>query len=166
MRLLAASLALALLIAAPNAWAKSSDRQQPMDVEADRTDALLADDSETTLSGNVRITQGTLKVEADTAVVHRVKGEIAKVVLSGGPVRLSQIADNGEAMNATARQVVYTLTSDVVVLTGNVLIEQARGNLRGETVKYDLASGRIDGGGDGSRVSMRIQPKTAATPEN
>ena len=104
MRLPAASFCIALLLLAPTAWAKSSDRQQPMDVEADQTDAQLADDSETTLRGNVRITQGTLKVEADTAVVHRVKGEIAKVVLSGGPVRMSQIADSGEAMTATAKK--------------------------------------------------------------
>ena len=47
-----------------------------------------------------------------------------------------------------------------MVLTGGVVVEQTRGTLRGETIKYDLATGRLDGGGDGSRVQMRIMPKT------
>jgi lipopolysaccharide export system protein LptA len=49
-----------------------------------------------------------------------------------------------------------------MVLTGNVEIHQPRGVLRGETVKYDINTGRLNGGGDGQRVSMRILPKTAA----
>ena len=39
------------------------------------------------------------------------------------------------------------------------VIEQPRGTLRGESIKYDLKTGRLDGGGDGKRVQMRILPK-------
>jgi lipopolysaccharide export system protein LptA len=149
-----------LLIAmASTAAAKTSDRNAPMDVEADRTDAMLGDDSDSILSGNVRITQGTLEVSADKAVIHRKAGDIDQVVLTGGPATLKQISDTGEPMNARASQIVYTLTSDLVVLTGGVVVEQPRGTLRGETIKYDLKSGRLDGGGDGKRVQMRIMPK-------
>ena len=159
MRLLAAStLALAALL--PLALqAKSSDRNAPMDVEADRTDATLDDNSESILTGNVRITQGTLDVGADRAVIHRKNGDISQVVLTGAPATLKQLSDANEPMNARASQIVYTLTSDVVLLTGGVVIEQPRGNLRGETIKYDLKSGRVEGGGDGKRVQMRIMPK-------
>ena len=163
MRLAAASFALLLsALAVSLAAAKSTDRNQPMDVEADHTDALLQDDSESVLSGNVRITQGTLDVRADRAVVARKGGEIERVTLTGGPAELKQVGDNGDPMTARARQIVYTLGSDVVVLTGAVEVEQPRGNLRGETIKYDMKTGRLDGGGDGSRVSMRILPKSAA----
>jgi hypothetical protein len=41
-----------------------------------------------------------------------------------------------------------------------VIEPASRGTLRGETIKYDLKTGRLDGGGDGSRVKMRIMPKT------
>lgn len=158
--------ALALLLALPGfALAKSSDRNQPMDVEADRTDALLTDDSDSTLSGNVRITQGTLDIRSDTAVIQRRAGDISRVTLNGAPAQMRQVADNGEPMTANARQIVYTLSDDVIVLTGGVVIEKPRGNLRGETIKYDLRTGRLDGGGDGRRVSMRILPKTAAEPK-
>ncbi len=160
MRLLALSsllLAAALPFAAD---AKTTDRNAPMDVEADRTDAMLGDDSDSILSGNVRITQGTLEVGAAKAVIKRKAGEISEIVLTGSPATLKQVSDTGEPMNAHANQIVYTMSTDVVVLTGGVVIEQPRGNLRGETIKYDLKTGRLDGGGDGTRVQMRIMPKT------
>lgn len=152
----------ALLLASAAASGKSTDRQQAMDIAADRTDALLGDDSDSTLYGNVRITQGTLEVDADKAVIHRKGGDITQVVLTGAPATMKQVADNGEPMTARARQIVYTLSSDIIVLSGDVLIEQPRGHLRGQTVKYDLKSGRLDGGGDGNRVQMRILPKTGS----
>ena len=156
-------LALSLSAAAP-VLAKSSDREQPMDIDADRTDALLGDDSVSTLEGNVRIRQGTMAVDAEKAEIHRRAGEIERIVLTGGPAKLSQLSDQNEQMEARARQIVYTPSNEVMVLTGNVEVQQPRGTLRGETIKYDIATGRLDGGGDGQRVSMRILPKTA--PKN
>jgi lipopolysaccharide export system protein LptA len=160
MRLPAVSSLLLIALLPLGVQAKSTDRNAPMDVEADRTDAMLGDDSDSILTGNVRITQGSLDVAADKAVIHRKAGDIDQVVLTGGPATLKQVSDSGEPMNARANRIVYTLTSDLVVLTGGVVIEQPRGVLRGETIKYDMKSGRLDGGGDGSRVKMRIMPKT------
>ena len=161
MRPAATSLLILCLAAAGPALARSTDRSQPMDIDADRTDALLGDDAVSVLEGNVKIRQGSLEVDAERAEVHRRAGDIDRIVLTGTPARLRQVSDSGEAMDARASQVVYTLSSEVMVLTGGVVIEQPRGNLRGETIKYDLKSGRLDGGGDGSRVSMRILPKAA-----
>ena len=161
MRLVALSLLLLAALLPIDVPAKSSDRNQPMDVEADRTEAGLGDDSEATLSGNVKITQGSLEVDAERATIHRSGGEISQVVLNGSPATLKQVADNGEPMHARASKIVYTLSSDLIVLSGAVVIEQPRGTLRGETIKYDLKTGHRDGGGDGSRVKMRILPKTA-----
>lgn len=160
-----AALAACLLLAlAAPAAAKSTDRQQPMDVRADASSALLEDDAVSTLDGNVEITQGTLKVQADHAEIHQSGGDIHEVVLTGAPARLHQVADNGEPTNATASRIVYTLSDEMMVLTGNVVITQPRGNLRGETVRYDINTGRLNGGGDGNRVQMRIMPKSAPAP--
>lgn len=168
MRLLAVSLtllAVASLSIAPMALGKSTDRNQPMDVQSDNTDALMEDNSDSTLNGNVLITQGTLQIKADRATIHRSKGDIDKVTLTGSPVVMTQINDSGEPMNAKASTIVYTLSSDLILLSGNVSIEQPRGSMRGENVKYDLKTGRLNGGGDGNRVSMRIMPKNKAPAE-
>lgn len=162
MRLSVLNAVLLAAAAASTAQAKSTDRQQPMDIAADHTDAQMADDSESTLMGNVNITQGSLTVRADQAVIVRKAGEIASVTLTGSPAVLSQVTDSGEAMTARARNIVYRMDSEIVLLTGAVEIEQPRGLLRGETVKYDLSTGRLDGGGDGTRVQMRIQPKASS----
>jgi lipopolysaccharide export system protein LptA len=161
MRLVALSLILLATLLPIDSIAKTTDRNQPMDVEADRTDAELGDDGQAVLTGNVLITQGTPQVGAERATIQRHAGEISTVVLTGSPATLKQVNDNGETMNAHASQITYTLSSDLIVLSGAVVIEQPRGTLRGETIKYDLKTGRLDGGGDGSRVKMRIMPKTA-----
>ena len=156
----AAGLAVLLALALPGlAAAKSSDRRAPMDVDAGHTDALLTDNGDTVLSGGVTITQGTLVVQSDVATIHRKNDEMSQVVLTGSPATLKQVNDNGEPMNARASKIVYTLDSDLVVLTGGVVIEQPRGNMRGEAVTYDLKTGRLNGGSPGSRVKMTILPK-------
>ena len=56
---------------------------------------------------------------ADRSVVS--DGLAARLNLPAGEsVRLRQVADNGEPMDARARQVVYTLADEVMVLTGAV----------------------------------------------
>ena len=166
MRLVALSLLLLSIVLPVDALAKGSDRSQPMDVEADQTEVGIGDDSDAVLTGNVVITQGTLAVKADRATIQRKGGDISQVVLTGAPATLDQVNDNGEPMHATASRIVYDTSSDVVVLTGGVVIEQTRGTLRGENIKYDLKTGRLDGGGDGSRVRMRILPKNAGAGAN
>ena len=161
MRPAATSLLILCLAASGQVLAKSTDRSQPMDIDADSTDALLGDDAVTTMNGNVRIRQGTLEVDADRAEIHRAGGDISQIVLTGAPARLRQVSDTGEPMDARAQRVVYDRTSEIMVLTGAVLIEQPRGSVRGETLKYNLDTGRIEGGGDGQGVSMRIMPKNA-----
>ena len=159
----AAAACLLLAFAALPAAAKSTDRQQPMDVQADRSSALLENDAVSTLDGNVVITQGSLKVSSDHAEIHQADGDIRQVVLTGNPARLHQVADNGEPTDASAARIVYTLSDEMMVLTGGVVITQPRGTMRGETVKYDIDTGRLDGGGDGKRVQLRILPKSAST---
>lgn len=144
--------------------ARTSDRQLPMDMSADAGDAVLTDDGESTISGNVLITQGTLKLEADKAVITRSKGVTSKVTLSGNPVRMQQQNDDNELMKATARQIVYLISTEQLTLTGGVVIDQPRGSMRGETIRYDLKTGRMTAGGDGNRIQMRLEPKPQTKP--
>jgi lipopolysaccharide export system protein LptA len=157
--------ALAVLLAgfvAP-AWALKTDRDQPMDVAADR----LETSNQTGLArliGNVRITQGSLVAESATAEVQRNDaGEIARAVLSGSPARLEQALDEGGRLEAVARNIDYDLVAGVVVLTGAVVITQPQGAIRGERVTYTLETGQMVGDGEGGdgRVRLRINPGAA-----
>lgn len=159
---LPARLLLVLLLAACGlAGARSSDRNQPMDIEASRSDCGLGANATCTLSGNVIITQGSLRVVSARAVISQNNGNPSRAQLSGG-VTLQQDMDDGDRIQAVAANVDYDMQSEVMVLTGNVTINQQRGSLSGQRVVYNLKTGQIESGGDGGgRVRMRILPKPA-----
>ncbi len=138
------------------------DRQQPMDVEADDGDVLLTADGNAVLIGNVRITQGSLVIEADRATVEKKAGDFSRTVFEGSPARLQQDLDSGGTTRIRAQRIDYDMVADVVVLTGNVSVTQPEGELRGERIRYDLKTERMEGGAPGSRIRMRIEPRTSA----
>ena len=161
-RLLQALVLVVAVVAAGAAHARSSDRSKPMDIDAGRQQGTLDDSSPTGLTGGVHITQGTLDIQSSTATISTRNGDPSRAVLTGAPVVLKQQMDDGTAMTARASQVDYDLSTETVVFTGNVVIDQPRGSMSGQRVVYNMKSGRIDSGGEGNgRVKMRILPKNA-----
>lgn len=159
--LLAASLAAASLLLS-TAHARSSDRNQPMDIESGDADYSMNESRPTVLSGGVTISQGTLRINASRADITQRNGDPVRAVLTGSPVKLSQQLDNGTPMNAAASKVDYDLHADIVVFTGNVSIQQPSGSLSGQRVVYNMKTGQVTSGGQGSgRVKMRILPRNA-----
>ena len=157
------SLLLAVLASAfsASAGARSSDRNQPMDIESGRQVCGLGANDRCTLTGNVIITQGTLRVTSEQAVIEQSNGDPSRALLSGG-VTLRQQLDDGNQINATSANVDYNLRTEVVVFTGNVEIRQQRGSLSGERVVYNMKTGQVDSAGAGNgRPKMRILPKSA-----
>lgn len=154
-------LALALLVTGA-AIARSSDRNQPMDIEAARSDCGLGENATCTFSGQATITQGSLRIVSEKAVVTQVAGKPSHAQFSGG-VRLQQDMDDGDHIDARSNSVDYDMRNEVIVFTGNVSIAQQRGSLSGERVVYNLKTGQLESGGGsgGGRVKMRILPKQA-----
>ena len=154
-------IAVALAVASGTVAARSSDRNQPMDIQADSTTYNANNDgTPTVLTGNVVITQGTLKINSVRADVYRGSGDITRTVLTGAPVRMSQQMDDGTPINVVASRVDYDMKTEIVTLTGNVVVTQPRGDLRGERVIYNMRTGQVQSGGQGNgRVRMTIQPK-------
>lgn len=157
--LTACAVALALLAAAAGTRARSSDRNQPMDIEAARSDCGLGDNATCTFTGQATVTQGTLRIVADKAVVVQSAGRPSRAQFSGG-VHLQQTLDDGDKIDAHSATVDYDMRNDVIVFSGNVNIVQNRGSLSGERVVYNLKTGQLESGNNGGgRVRMRILPK-------
>ncbi|WP_414674757.1 lipopolysaccharide transport periplasmic protein LptA [Lysobacter sp.] len=160
MNVLHLSLLLALALAPAAALARTSDRNKPMDIDAGHSDYSMDDSRPTTLSGGVIITQGTLDIRSNQAVIHSANGEPVRAVLTGGPVKMKQELDDGKPMTAVANRVDYDLKSEIVTFTGNVDIQQPTGSIAGQRVVYNMKTGQVQGGGqDAGRVKIRIQPK-------
>lgn len=141
------------------------DRDQPIQIEAQRTEGNLREAGVTVLSGEVRIRQGSLFIQADRAEIHRDGAKVGQVRLHGTPVRLEQTLPNGSGtLNAEAQTIEYDPERRRMILEGEVRIVEPRGELKGSRVEYDTETGRVraDGGRDGP-VRIRIDP-TAAPP--
>ena len=158
----AALLALSLLGMATSADARRSDRNQDMNVDAGHADYATDASRPTKLTGGVTITQGTLDIRANQADLYQTRGgDIARIVLRGSPTTLRQQLDDGTPMNVRANQIDYNHQTEIAVFTGGVRVEQPRGSLNGERVTYNMATGQVQGGGEGSgRVRMTIRPRT------
>ena len=162
--LLAAAICGASMLASTTAWSKSSDRNQEMAIEAGATSGTLDDRQPTILSGGVTITQGSLLINAGTATVSTRGGDPVRAVLSGSPVHLKQVLDDGTPMSATATRVDYDLVGDIVIFTGNVHIQQPRGTVQSQRVVYNMKTGVVNSGGEGNgRVKMLINPRNKQT---
>jgi lipopolysaccharide export system protein LptA len=148
------------------AQARSSDRNEPMNIRSNHAIGTLDDNGTSVLTGDVTITQGTLDIRAAKADIQQRGGEPSRAILTGSQAVMKQTMDDGSPMTAKADRIEYDLLSDVVVLIGNYSITTPRGTTRGQRLTYDLKSGRIESGGQGNGpVTMTIQPKSRQTPK-
>jgi lipopolysaccharide export system protein LptA len=160
---LALLLALAGLLAHGLADAKTSDRDQPMTLDSDRSECNQAEaNSRCVFSGNVIITQGTLEIRANQAEIVRRNDEVDQVILTGKQATMKQQMDDGTMMNASSDRIVFEPKKDLLTLTGNFKIESPRGSNSGQKMVYNMGTGQMQSGGDGTRVRTVIQPRTAA----
>ena len=170
-----AAAALALLLAAAPAFGLESDREQPLDVDADSSDGTLGD-GVATLRGNIEIRQGTLLIRADIASVQKSEGRVQLIELSGTPVTLQQEIEEQGLVTAEARTMAYEVATGIVTLTGAADVVHPQYHISGEVLRYDMNEQHFQGSGgeaDG-RIKIRMDPEViqertsppAATPES
>ncbi|MDX3932935.1 MAG: lipopolysaccharide transport periplasmic protein LptA [Stenotrophomonas sp.] len=144
------------------ASAKSTDRNEPMNIDAGAQTGTLTGDGKTLMSGGVVITQGSLDLRAANAEIQIKGGEAVRAIFIGKQATMRQQMDDGTWMDATADRIDYDITSEIITLTGNYKVTSARGTNAGQRMVYNTRSGEMNSGGDGSRVRTVIQPKNKA----
>ena len=152
----------ALLLAPSVVLAKSSDRNQPMSLDAGHQVGSLEGNGTITMSGGVIVQQGSLDIRSQTGVVTMKNNDITRVVFTGSPVTLKQQMEDGGMMSATANRIDYDLVNEIVTFTGNYTVKTPKGSNSGQKLVYNLRTGNMESGGDGTRVKTVIQPKSAA----
>lgn len=114
----------------------------PVEVNAD-TLSVDQDNGSAVFSGNVRISQGSMRISAPEVQVfyNDSSSGIAKLVASGG-VLLVDGPDAAEAQNA-----IYSIEDGTVTMTGDVLVTQGINTLQSEkmTVDLDTNTARMEG---------------------
>ena len=148
-------------------WALSSDRQQPMLIEADRVEL----DDATGISiyrGRVKVVQGTLQLTGETMTVHNKGNEVDRVIIEGTPATYQQRPDNKDQdVHAKALRMEYYTNPETIILLKQAEVEQQGDVLRSERIEYDMVKDQVSAGTDqpDERVHITIQPKTEKEPQ-
>lgn len=161
--------AAAWLLLAPGAIALPEDRQQPIRISADQA---LRDERQgfTEYTGNVRLQQGSLQIEAEKITVFHQQVAADRILAEGNPARLQQQpqADKG-IVHAAAQRIEYFKAEERVHMRRKARIEQEGSIVTGDSIDYYMAEQRVraDSGQreDGGRVEVVI-PAQVLEDEN
>lgn len=152
--------ALLFLIIASSANALPEDANQPIRLTADRA-TYSERTGTTTYSGNVLITQGTLKIRADNITVNLTPDrKIASVVATGNNASFEQVisAEKGLA-KGQGKKIDYNAQTGIVSLTGNAKLTQGGASFAGNAIRYSLKLGDVEASaGGGQRVELVFPP--------
>jgi lipopolysaccharide export system protein LptA len=161
--------ALLLILMPVSAYSLSTDKDQPMDIEADRVDI---DDSTglNTFRGNVVVTQGTIRLNADVVTVYKKKNDVSRVVAKGHPAVYRQRPEKKqEDVVAEANQIEYLAIQGKILLINKAKITQGKDTFTGNRIEYDIKKDLVlarKSPEGGSRVRITIQPKSKKPADN
>jgi lipopolysaccharide export system protein LptA len=179
------------LLAAGGAWALKSDKSQPINVRADhgdfRSDPNDSSNGTGIYTGHVVITQGSIVLTADKAILHVVNNELDTADVTGNPASFEQQPDKGEKMHGKAQEITYNASTNEVVLITDARLTQgviqtlsnekwpdeppqtAQGTrlMTADRIRYNTDTQHViaKSGGDEDRVHVSFPPKTLPSPE-
>ena len=165
-----------LLASVTHAHALSTDRDQPIAIQADRAEH---DDVRriTIYRGNVIIDQGSLHITGDTVTIHfDTRDEVSKITSVGAPAHFRQLPDDGGSpRKAWAKQMEHFPEQDLIVLFGDARYDKDGSRVQADRLVYDSLNARfkalMDTAGEPSgedaravekkpeRVRIQIKPK-------
>lgn len=146
------------------AWALTSDKSQPIQIEADKGE-LDKNNQTTEFSGNVIIRQGSLFIQAGSVRVVKAASGAQTIRATGSPVKFGQDLDRQGNVRGQANLVEYQSATGVVRLTGNARLQRGGDTASGGVITYNTRTEvyTVNGGsrsnGAGGRVRITIQPQ-------
>ena len=144
------------------AWGLDADREQPINIEADK--ASLNDKTGFSVyEGNVRLQQGTLLFTGSKMTVQLTDNKLDTIVLTGTPATYVQRPQGKDTdQHAEAGRIEYYALEERVILLDKARIwESGDEEFRSDRIVFSLKSDTVDagGGGDSGRVHITLQPK-------
>ena len=153
-------LLLALFCLPGGAHALSSDREQPIFIEADEVEIdKLKGFSR--YQGNVKFVQGSLIIRGEVILLTHKDGVIDKVVIDGEPATFQQMPDKGAATIVShAHKMEYYAKQSRLYLFNSARVSQGNNSFSGEKIEYDIVNSTVianKGVSGGNRVNAILE---------
>ena len=132
------------LLGCLTAYPLSTDKDQPIEVEAD--EAELDDLNNVSIyRGNVIARQGSIQMTGDVMTVYNKEGgELDRLIIEGHPATYQQLPDDQTVYDqATARRMEYYELNNLVVLIRDASVKQNNSTLVGERIEYNTELSRV-----------------------
>ena len=155
-----ALLFIAALLIPVGGFAAGDDRQQPVNLRADRIE--INQKNKTSLyRGHVVLTQGTLRLTAARADTRQRGSQVETVTAQGAPVTFRHRPTGAvEYLEGKAGRAHYQVPQRRIDLYENVTMQRGRDMFRGAVVHYDIESrGLIAEGNAEQRVYVALVPR-------
>lgn len=158
---------LALLGSVFHAHALTTDKDQPIQIEADRLDI---DDKRhlSTYQGNVEMRQGSLTIRAERIVFHfNDKNDLLHLEISGTPAEFNQLNDEQQVVSGSANTILYYENESLLKLQGNARFQSNEDIIESELISVNTDTNALKAGDSESkqRVRMLIQPQSSPPAE-
>ena len=143
-------------------FALSTDKDQPIQLEADSVDIDEAS-GVSIYQGNVIVTQGSLKLWADKMWIYRKNGVTEKIVTKGNPTHFRQLLDDSEEeTKGQAKQAEFYVQKDEIHLINEAMLEQKQDKFRSDRIIYLRSKSLVKAGASAQgkqRVHVTIEPE-------
>ncbi len=145
------------ILAVAQASALPEDRLQAIEITADRAERNERAGF-TLYSGSVVLVQGSLRIEAERLTIYHDREQADRIIALGEPARLrQQPAIDQEFVVASANQIVYQRSREVVTLQEDASIEQEGAIVSGESIRYFMAEQRVQADATADDDNARVQ---------
>lgn len=154
--------ALLLAAGAGPAAALESDKDQPLDLEADSAEIDEAK-GVSVYTGNVIAIQGSMRLEADRLLIFHTGSKAERIEAEGKPAKFQQLTeDSPEPVKARGLRMEYKLDSEELILIGDAVVVQGKDTFKSDRITYDRVKSVVKGGAAAKgkeRVRIRVDPK-------
>jgi lipopolysaccharide export system protein LptA len=160
-------LALLLFLLPLHCAAVDSDREQPIEVEADRLEVRELENI-SIYEGNVVLIQGSLNIRSDRLVIHfNDANELTLMEMTGQPASFRQLDNEQQEMLGEGLEIDYDASKSVLELRLSALFRHAGDLIESELIRINTDTNAIEAGGKSTdeRVKMVIKPPQNSTPD-
>ncbi|MBD2859706.1 lipopolysaccharide transport periplasmic protein LptA [Spongiibacter sp. KMU-158] len=139
------------------------DRSQAINLSSD---SASYESNQGTYTGNVEMSQGSLKIKADKLTIVESERKVDTVIAEGAPASFEQQTNASEGVvTASANRIEYRIDNEEILLLNNAEISHQGSRISGDRIFYNGRKQTVvaDGGNteQETRVKMILQPQAA-----